>query len=68
MAEIEFSLLSRQCLRDRMGDRANLTDEVGAWGSQPKFIRVNDELAIYNRGYKDKIEAPLSNNLTWTVY
>ena len=31
MAEIEFSLLSRQCLRDRMGDRANLTDEVGAW-------------------------------------
>ena len=31
MAEIEFNLLSRQCLRDRMGDRANLTDEVGAW-------------------------------------
>ena len=31
MAEIEFSLLSRQCLRDRMGDRANLTDEVRAW-------------------------------------
>ena len=31
MAEIEFSLLSRQCLRDRIGDRANLTDEVRAW-------------------------------------
>ena len=31
MAEIEFSLLSRQCLRGRMGDRANLTDEVRAW-------------------------------------
>jgi len=31
MAEIEFSLLSRQCMRDRMADRANLTQEVTAW-------------------------------------
>lgn len=31
MAEIEFSLLSRQCMRDRMADRTLLTDEVGAW-------------------------------------
>ena len=31
MAEIEFSLLSRQCLSDRMIDRPNLTDEVDAW-------------------------------------
>ncbi len=31
MAEIEFSLLSRQCMRDRMVDRSYLTQEVSAW-------------------------------------
>ena len=31
MAEIEFSLLSRQCMRDRMADREYLTKEVSAW-------------------------------------
>jgi hypothetical protein len=31
MAEIEFSLLSRQCMRDRMADRDCLTQEVSAW-------------------------------------
>lgn len=31
MAEIEFSLLSRQCMSDRMADRQYLTREVAAW-------------------------------------
>lgn len=31
MAEIEFSLLSRQCMSDRMSDRDYLTQEVTAW-------------------------------------
>jgi hypothetical protein len=31
MAEIEFSLLSRQCMRDRMSDREYLRQEVSAW-------------------------------------
>ena len=31
MAEIEFSLLSRQCMRHRMANRAYLTQEVMAW-------------------------------------
>ena len=31
MAEIEFSLLSRQCMRHRMEDRAYLRQEVTAW-------------------------------------
>lgn len=34
MAEIEFSLLSRQCLRDRMADREYLRQEVNAWVTQ----------------------------------
>jgi len=31
MAEIELSVLERQCLRRRLGDRAVLTQEVAAW-------------------------------------
>ena len=31
MAEIEFSLLSRQCMSDRMVNREYLTQEVAAW-------------------------------------
>ncbi len=31
MAEIEFSLLSRQCMSDCMADRSYLTQEVTAW-------------------------------------
>lgn len=31
MAEIEFSLLSRQCLSERMADRPYLTQEITAW-------------------------------------
>ncbi len=31
MAEIEFSLLSRQCMRHRMANRAYLTQEAMAW-------------------------------------
>lgn len=34
MAEIEFSLLSRQCMSDRMADRQYLTREVAAWVKQ----------------------------------
>ena len=34
MAEIEFSLLSRQCLSDRMVDREHLGQEVNAWVKQ----------------------------------
>ena len=39
MAEIEFSLLSRQCMGDRMADRANLTGEVLAWVEQRNAIK-----------------------------
>lgn len=31
MAELEFSALSRQCLRRRIPDRATLEREIGAW-------------------------------------
>lgn len=34
MAEIEFSILSRQCLNRRISDRVLLQDEVSAWAAQ----------------------------------
>ncbi len=39
MAEIEFSLLSRQCMRERMGDRDYLTQEVTAWTNNRNSIK-----------------------------
>ena len=34
MAEIELSILSKQSLADRIGDRANLVRQVNAWVKQ----------------------------------
>ena len=34
MAEIELSVLSRQCLDQRIADREALAEEVGAWESE----------------------------------
>jgi len=39
MAEIEFSLLSRQCMSDRMADREYLTQEVSAWVKNRNMIK-----------------------------
>ena len=39
MAEIEFSLLSRQCMRDRMPDRTYLTREITAWVNNRNSIK-----------------------------
>lgn len=39
MAEIEFSLLSHQCMRDRMADRDYLTQEVLAWVNNRNSVK-----------------------------
>lgn len=39
MAEIEFSLLSRQCMSDRMADREHLAQEVSAWVAYRNAIK-----------------------------
>jgi len=39
MAEIEFSLLSRQCMSDRMADRTTLTQQASAWVAQRNAIK-----------------------------
>jgi len=39
MAEIEFSLLSRQCMSERMADRDYLTQEATAWVNNRNSIK-----------------------------
>jgi len=39
MAEIEFSILSRQCMNNRMNDRQYLTQEVAAWVKDRNAIK-----------------------------
>ena len=40
IAEIEFSVLSRQCLRRRVPDRATLEAEVAAWQTRRNATAV----------------------------
>jgi hypothetical protein len=40
MAEIELSVVSRQCLNRRLADRATLTHEVAAWEEQRNALGV----------------------------
>jgi len=40
MAEIELSVLSRQCLSERMNDKENLQTQVGAWQQRRNASRV----------------------------
>lgn len=42
MAEIEFSVLSRQCLDQRIGDKETLIREIGAWQKErnEKWVKM----------------------------
>lgn len=40
MAELEFALLSRQCLDRRLPDQATLQGEIGAWETQRNAARA----------------------------
>ncbi len=39
MAEIELSLLFRQCLSSRMADRNHLTQGASVWGAERNAIK-----------------------------
>ena len=47
MAELEFSMLSRQCLNRRIGDRDTLVTEVAAWESRPQRATRHHPLAVH---------------------
>ena len=43
MAEIEFSILSRQCLQRRIPNRETLQKEVSAWAAQRNTLGTSVE-------------------------
>jgi len=56
MAEIEFSILSRQCMSDRMSDRKYLTQEVSAWVKAGNAVKseMNWRFTVQNARIKLK--------------
>ncbi|HYE34661.1 transposase, partial [Methylocaldum sp.] len=40
MAELELSVLARQCLAERMDSQAHLTREVAAWETRRNTVRA----------------------------
>ena len=40
MAEIELSILSRQCIKRRIPDKPTLTKEVAAWEKERNNLKV----------------------------
>lgn len=56
MVEIELSVLSRQCLARRMGQRAELQQQVNAWveARNRKKVRVNWQFTLNNARQKFK--------------
>ena len=60
MAEIEFSVLSRSCLRQRLPDEESLQREVGASVQGAKRGAGHHQLAVQDPGCPNQITPPLS--------
>jgi hypothetical protein len=68
MAEIEFSVLARECLDRRIPDQASLKTEIAAWEKRRNNLSRTGEKAIYYRRCTNQIEAALSLNSFLTDY
>lgn len=55
MAETEFSLLSRQCLDRRIGDRAALETEIAAWETGRNAKRATIDWSFTVDAARDKL-------------
>ena len=62
MAEIEFSVLARQCLGQRLADADRLRAEVGGMGSDAQRGAEPDRLALHDGGRADQTQASLSDH------
>ena len=49
IAEIELSVLKRQCLAARLADTATVRRQVTAWQARRNQQQVRDRLAFYDR-------------------
>jgi transposase len=54
-AEIEWSVLSGQCLDRRIGDRQTLEAEVGMWGTERNAAGAQVEWRFTNEGARTKL-------------
>ena len=68
MAEIELSVLARQCLDRRIPNRATLEREVAAWEAERNAARRQGRLAVHDRGCPHQAQAPLPVNRRVTVH
>ena len=59
MAEIELSVLQRQCLGQRFADRATMEAEVARLGGDPECRRGQHRLAVHDGGCPDQAPSPL---------
>ncbi len=62
MAEIELSVLARQCLNRRIPEFAVLQTEVAAWEEQRSSAADLDQLALYYRRCTGQTASPLPLN------
>jgi hypothetical protein len=62
MAEIELSVLSRQCLDRRIPDAATLTREVAAWQQARQRRSPAGELAFHHPRGPHQAQTPLPVN------
>ena len=67
MAEIELSVLSRQCLDRRVPDEAALKAEVAAWQNRRNASERRYRLAIHHSGCQDQAQAPLPGGRSLTI-
>lgn len=63
MAEIEFSVLSKQCLDRRIGELSRLKNEVIAWARQRNKKRVKIHWQFNNEKARDKFKKHYTRTL-----
>ena len=68
MAEIELSVLARQCLDRRIPDPTTLAQEVAAWEHQRNAAPVSGRLAVHHARCAHQAEATLPVNSAWLRY
>ena len=62
MAEIELSVLARQCLDRRIETREELEREVAAWEEERNERGVEIRVAVHDGGRPDQAPPPLPGN------
>ena len=60
IAEIEMSVLSNQCLKDRIPDIESLKAQVSAWANDRNNRQQGGQLAVHDRRCSHQIEKAVS--------